>query len=439
MKTSVLEFKLLDDTFCFNTKHIEYVFELEEYKTIKSLHASVIGMTKYNYDVMLLIDTAKLYSDENLDFSTEKSVVVIKDFDGMFYGMVVDEITKLEEIESVNLSVELNTQDMVINHYKDEDHDDIVSEIDPFPLFKKYDIPAMSSVKKEDYLYELNKKNDNSLSYLLFTINNNSYAIESKYVKEVVEQDTKVFNLELNTKNIKGAIAVRDEIITLLEIEKSENVNDIVIVEIEDKKFGIGVDEVYDIENFSINNLENIESSMVSAFYNYNGKVVAILNPSIYEMGSNNNKINSLDIDSDVNKKIDYLIFLMDNQKYSINMSNVRQVVETNSLNKTQSSSIVSSKNSEFISTWNNRAVNIVRIDHELCLSCKKVDSLSIFIEYDNHTVAFMVHDIDNIVYLSESDITQSCSKEDNIIDGAIIYNDEVIPKLNIKYLIAMG
>jgi len=442
MRTSVLEFKLLEDTFCFNTKDIEYVFELEEYKNVNGFHKSIVGITKYNNDVMLLIDTAKLYSDKELDFNTEKSVVVVRDEKNMHYGMIVDEITKLEEIESVKLSVDLNTEDMVVNHYKDKEDDEIVTEIYPIPLFKKYDIPAMAALTIKQIQDSESKEFEDINSYLLFKINSNSYAIDSKYVKEVLEKESKIFKLKDTTSNIKGALAIRDEIISILEIEKSESTSDILVINIKNKKFGIEVDEVYDIENFQTSKIEKVDEDglSVSAFYNHNGDVIAIINPDFYvsniKLGSeDNNNIQT----SKLNNKVDYLIFLMDAQKYSIDMSYVRQVVETESLSKTQSSSIVSSTNTEFMSTWNSKAVNILRLDKELNLSCKKHDSQSIFIEYNNHIVAFMVHDIENIVYLNDEDITQTSSQNDNIIDGAIIYKNEVIVKLNVCYISSMG
>jgi chemotaxis signal transduction protein len=180
MKTSVLEFKLFEDVFCFNTQDVEYVFELEEYEKLKGFHSSVIGITKYNNDVMLLIDTAKLYSDRFLDLETQKSVVVIRDEENKHYGMIVDEITKLEEIERVKLSVDLSTEDMVINHYKDKEADEIVTEIYPHPLFKKYDIPAMAVLAEKQLKESAVKSIQNTQSYLLFTINEQNYTFQTK-------------------------------------------------------------------------------------------------------------------------------------------------------------------------------------------------------------------------------------------------------------------
>jgi len=443
MKTSVLEFKLLENIFCFNTKNVEYVFDLEEYESVQGFHQSVIGITKYNSDIMLLIDTAKLYSDKSLDMSEPKSVVVIKDEQHRHYGMLVDEITKLEEIEKVKLSVDLNTEDMVVNHFKDCDDEEIVSEVHPLPLFKKYNIPAMASEIMEERIQKEESLQEFQENYLLFKVKDHSYAIASKYVKEVLEKDTEFFELERTSSSIKGAMAVRDEVIPIAELESSEMSSDVLVLEIAGRKLGMIVDEVYDIENFISQNIEMIERNEigVSGFYNHKGHVIAIIDPLVYFENSREDKKKLQESKEKVpqTQKFDYLLFLIDDKKFSVDMSCVRQVVETDSLQKTQSSSIVLSDNVEFITTWNHRAVNIIRLDLELGLECKKEESQSIFIEYEGHTVAFMVHDIDNIVYINKEDITNSSLDQSTLINGAILYEGEVIVKLNEHYISTLG
>ena len=440
MKTSVLEFTLLGDRFCFNTQNVEYVFELESYQKVSSYHESVIGITKYNSDVMLLIDTAKLYSQKTLDLQLQKSVIVIKDENNMLYGMLVDSIIKLEEIEGVKLSVDLNSDDMVINHYKDADA--IVSEIHPLPLFKKYDIPAMAShtltqVKKHSPEFTTQLQ-----SYLLFRVNNHSYGIASHYVKEVVEKSTNIFEIEENT--IKGAMPLREEVISIVEVESSQNSSDIVVVQLQEEKIGIEVDEVYDIEYFRSSEIKNLPQNTkgIGAFYNHNGDVIAIVEPHFYMQHLQQDEPQQHKESSKEQtqtKKYDYLLFYIDEKKFAINMNAVRQVVETDTLQKTQSASIVANNYVAFISTWNHKAINILSIEKELDLTEKTEETQSIFIEYDGHIVAFMVHEIDNIVYLNKEQITTSVSQKTDLIDGAIIYNDEVIVKLNEKYIVSLG
>jgi len=442
MKASVLEFKLFEDVFCFNTEHIEYVFELESFNEVKGFYDAVVGVTRYNSDIMLLIDTAKLYSNKGLDFDKELSVIVIRDEKGMLYGMIVDEIIKLEELESVSASVNLNSDEMVINHYKDREADDIVNEIHPLPLLKKYAVPSMAKLilksVDEDSQITLEAKTN----YLLFKIAQSAYAIDSSYVKEVLENDLELFTLNDETQHIKGAIAVRDEVIPLVKLKESSSSNDIVVIENSGKKMAIEVDEVYDIENFSDAKVELLAESIsaVSGFYNHNGDVVAIIDPHFYIKETKESLNESrVEQNSGVNEKLDYLIFMLDGKKYAIDMKCVRQVLETDSLTKTQSSSMVLSRDIAFIATWNRHAVNILKLDSLLDLEEENNNSQTIIIESNGHLVAFMVQDIDNIVYLDRDDVSCVAGEQQSLIKGAIIYNSEVIVTLNEAFLATLG
>ena len=437
MSTSVIEFELLGERYCFNTQHVAYVFELEEHNSIGGFYEAVIGVTKYNNDLMLLIDTAKLYSDKSLDMAQEKSVIVIYDKDERYYyGMLVDSIIKLEEVEEANPSVDLSTKDLVINHYKDAEEDIIVNEIYPLPLLKKHHIPSMASLHSQsNSLYEVEKQRTNH--YLIVRVKEHLYAIASKYVKEVLENEFEMFEIKESIKNIKGAIALRDEIIQVADFEDADK-HDIVILEHNGSKVAIEVDEVYDIEDFQADKIEylNETATNIEAFYNYKEKALAILNPLFYinEKNQSQHHEDAMEPElSDVHQE--YLIFYIDNKKYSISMKHVRQVVESETLAKTHSSAIAANEYIEFLATWNHQAVSVIKLDTFLGIQTHLDMAQIIFVEYDKKTVAFLVDDIDNIVYLDNKSVSEIESQKDDIISGAIIYEDEVIVKFNEKFL----
>ncbi len=438
MSTAVIEFKLLEERYCFNTVDVAYVFELEEYNKVNSFHDAVIGITKYNRDVMLLIDTAKLYSGKSLNMTKEKSVIVIHDKDeSRYYGMLVDEIIKLEEVEKANPSVNLSTKDMIINHYKDENENIIVNEIYPLPLLQKYNIPAMTSRHfNEDKEKEIQSRHTNH--YLIVRIGKCLYALASKYVKEVLENEFEIFNIKNNIADIKGAIALRNEIVQVVDFEDPSR-HDIVIVEYDGTKIAFEVDEVYDIEDFQTDKIEylNDASINIEALYSHNEKVIAILNPLYYFNKKSKKDKNKEEI---IQQKVsgdnrEYLIFYFANKKYSIGMEHVRQVIESETLAKTHSSAIAANDYVEFIATWNHQAVSVIKLDSFLGVTTRADETQIVFIQSNKKIVAFLVDDIDNIVYLDKSAISEIKSQESDIVSGAIVYNDEIIVKLNEKFL----
>ena len=436
MKASVLEFRLGEEIFCFNTKDIAYVFELEEFTPLDGMNPAVLGVVRYNQDVMPLVDTLYLYSQKHLDVTDEKSVVVIKDDEKNIYGMLVDEILKIEELDVVHPTVDMNSEDMVINHYKDKDK--IVNEIYPLLLLKKQHIVAMQ--QDESSLSVEHEQKQRYKEYLLFVIAKHYYALESKYVKEVVESKNDVFELVTQAGELQGAIAVRDEVISIAKLGDSKEFDSVVIMESDCKKVAILVDEVFDIESFDTLKIERLEdkSVAINAFYNFKNSVVAIINPEYFVQHIEAKDEAQLDEDHNASLREEFLTFRIKNKRFAIDMKSVRQVVETEMLSKTESSSIIANSHIKFITTWNKMAISVADISHLVGVEEFDVEnSQTLFIQNEDHHLAFLVDEVEDIVYLSDHEVKKA-SQNDSIIGGAVLVDDDVLVKINEHFLVSM-
>ena len=438
MGISVLEFKLHNELFCLNTDYIDYVFELDSFSELNTFCECVVGITKYNDDVMLLIDTANLYTDKNLDFSTPKSVIVIKDEDKKHYGLVVDEIIKIEDVEVALTGIKMSSKQSTINHYKAKDV--IMNEINPFGLLKSKNIPSMSKVKSKTSLYEDLLSKERSDDYLLFKISDKNYALKGLHVKEVIQNDNSIFELKDKQNHIKGAMAIRDEIVKIVKIEEATNSEDIIIVEDKEAKFGIEVDEIIDIKSFDVSKFEKVkDAGFISSFYNYNGEVVAIVKPSFFTTKSQvSYKDSSNETVKEKSEKISYLVFEIENKNFCIEMDCVRKVAQSDDLHKTNSSAFSTSDSVDFITSWDNKAISVMNLDKFLNVTSKKEDSQVIFVEVENKLNAFIVDDIKDIIIIDKNDINVS---NDNgaLIKGAVIFKNKALAVLNEKILITLG
>ncbi len=436
MKSSVVEFKLFDEHYCFNADIVEYIFDLEEYNRLNSIYPSVIGLVKHNFDVMLLIDTAKLYSNKELDFNKEKSVIVIKDEEGHKYAMVVDEVVKLDEYEMVVPSVELSSEEVIIRHYKDSNR--IINEIYPINLIKKAKIAPFSPLDINE-TQKSKKDFKNVKNLLLFEIDKTLYAIETKFVKEVLQKSTKEFELSSQSK-IRATIPIRDRIVAIASLKKpTSSETDLIITKINKELVAFEADCVYDIEQVKIDRItQDSEQNEIFGFYNYKSKVVAIINVEFYFKKRQNEQEAKVEKNEDSLNKLEYLLFKVGGKKFCISMKYVRQVVDSESLNKTDSSSIIKNPNVSFIATWNHQAIEVLDLKNILNISSSRSDFETIFIEIDKNCIGFMVDEIENIAYLEKNQVSIA-NDDKNIIGGAIIYKDEPILSLNEKFLINLG
>ena len=436
MTTSVVEFRLFDEIYCFNTDHVKYVYELDTYGSVHGIHEAVIGIGKYNKDTMLLIDTAKLYSNRSLDMQKEKSVIVVPDENGMLYGMLVDEIVKLEEVEVVEASLDLNNKEMVVNHFKE--NDTLVNEICPIPLLKKYHIPAITS--RDTYSSEHSLQDRSSRrNYLLFRVGEVLYAIASFHVREVLENEFDRFALPKESNSFyQGAIALRDEVVTLVNFGAKER-RDLIVIESDRQKVAFEVDEVCDIEDFLIEKIEPLSENDqgIEAFYNRDGTIVAIIQASFYCKKKTDEKLKQAKRKESLalQTKDEYLIFYIAQERFAISMQYVRQVLESETIAKADPSAIGAEENVAFLGTWNHNAVQVFKLDNYLNNHVNQEENEIVFCEVNGKPVAFLVDSIDNIIDVDKNQVSQM--NEQGIFSGAVVYEDEMIVAINPKFLIS--
>ncbi|NPA65921.1 MAG: hypothetical protein GXO11_03465 [Epsilonproteobacteria bacterium] len=434
---SVLEFCLDQDIYCFNTKHIQYVFDLDRYESITGIDESVIGIVRYNDDMMLLIDTLYLYTTEKkLDLSTQKSVVVIQDEDGSLYGMLVDEIIKIEDVEVAQVSLNLSSEEIIINHYKENDK--LINEIVPLPLLHVKKIPAFSN-NVESFL---NVENNDKEDFLLFKIQEKIFAIEALHVKEVILKEGKIFQLDIQSKQSRfnGALSIRDEVIRVANMELESQKEDVIVIEYKGDKFCIDVDEVLDIEEFDYHKIEPLlsQSNYIKAFYNFHSKVVGIVDVEYFSMKKDDRKKQKEQYKEQKSKKKEgFLIFEIGQKRFALDIEYVRQVIYTQDISKTKSSLIGLNSLTAFIATWNHYAVDVIKLDNIFDIKTVDTDSQVVIIGDDTHLKGILVDNVEEILYIQKDHI--SIAQSEKIIDGAILDGDKVIPKINPQKVIELS
>lgn len=132
---------------------------------------------------------------------------------------------------------------------------------------------------------------DNENKVLIFCLSDEKYATNIKeverilgYVEPTVLPETPNF--------VKGVIDYEDSILPIISLSKKfklgeENINEntkIIVVKRQEKKFGVIVDNVYEVSDIDENKIEktpeitnSIERKYISGLINLNGQIVILL------------------------------------------------------------------------------------------------------------------------------------------------------------------
>lgn len=437
-REAILEFRLNEDLYCFNTKIVKYVFDLEEFEEFEGLDKAVIGLVRYENDAMLLIDTLFLYTGEkHISLEGSKSVVVIEDGEEALYGMLVDEIIKIEDVEPAPSTVDLSSDEMPIHHYKERDK--LINEVVPVALLHAKKIPSlkkMSTIVQDSEDEEFQNKNE----FLLFEIDSKLFALDTAFVKEVVDRENDFFELEAKSRRFRAAVAIRENVYKVAHLKpNAQNGNELVVVQKKKEHFCIAADHVFGIEFFETKKIEPLEDTYedLKGFYNKNGQIVAIINENFFIEPHEDQK----SIDTEKESKIDknrsvrkgFLIFKLGEKDFALDMRFVRQVVEEEDIPHTGSVSISSMEESHvaYISEWNHHGVEVISLASMLGIDDSNTTSKEvIMLEIDEKFNGILVDKVDDIYYAKQQDIAFSDDKE-VVINGALFKERNLIAILN--------
>ena len=436
-KASVLEFLLGEELFCFSTSIVEFVFELEEFEVLDGVSPYILGIAKHDDEAVLLVDTLSLYEkDKKLDMQTPKSVVVVQDEEGATYGMVVDAIVQIGEVEVAPTSIDLNSEDLIINHYKQQDK--IINEIVPLPLLKSHQIPSLyrqiSSAQQESSSVATQE-------YLLFKIANELYALQTHYVEEVVEKEGEMFVLQKLNSLFQGALAVRDNVVRIADLQhNNQQESELVVVEHNENRFGVLASEVLGIESFVVHKIEHLEEDgKIAGFYNLDGDVVALVNTTYFLAGEEEQHKEQQGLEQQISSdaKEEYLLFAINDKDFAIDMKHIRQVVQVEDIATTKSSALGVSESVEFIAQWNNHAIDVIKLDRHLGITTQKNAEI-IMLQCEGKMSGVLVDEIDDICYVDAKDVMKN-KEQNSLIGGALLQDGKVIPTLNPKQILQVA
>ncbi|HSA07158.1 MAG TPA: chemotaxis protein CheW [Candidatus Gastranaerophilales bacterium] len=281
-----LIFTLLEKTYAIPAEKVVEIVQLPALTIVEKFPDYMVGLLNLRGQIISVIDPGKLLGIEQKTYTTDHQILIVNCNDQTI-GVVVHSVNDVVQLDRNRLEpLPYKPKEKIISGiYKHEDKliaffdigavldhvakfQDQLSEIKDAPdvinnFFPSDENSRIKFLKRAEKLQKEIRSLTEGLNYqenyfISFCLNNETYCINLKYVKEITK--LKLVNLApvpCVPEFILGVINLRGEFITLVDIKhflsiSKSSLSDrtkIIVLKIFDIQLGILVDDVFDIEN----------------------------------------------------------------------------------------------------------------------------------------------------------------------------------------------
>ena len=306
-------FNINDTLYAINIKNIVEVINIPEIEIPEKTPKGIIGMFNYNGAMIKVVDICPLLGFKTPQFSINNQII-IANVSGECFAIYSEKIENITQFELNNIQkLPYDTDCSILQEvYKSDknsvniinieilnkilsENKKITSEINYKQLFpsdeKSKQILQIRAnqqkITQDVFSFPVNLKTMNQ--YILFTLDNQNYYLDLKYVKEFVSiRRLNITKLPYTQDFIKGLINVKGEFLIVINLQLFLNNNSttstegtkLIIAEGKNYNLAFLVDDIKYIRN-----LKNIPSSQlnnekgyISSEFMEEGKLYSILN-----------------------------------------------------------------------------------------------------------------------------------------------------------------
>ncbi len=291
-----LYFTLSENKYAVPLKNVVEVMKLPALDYPQRLPNNIIGVLKFNNININILDI-RFYLDVPVTkYSVNNKLIVVKTDESIF-GIIADNIENILDFENSKIErlpfvsdnriidalyhIEEQTVS-ILNMYALEQvlrkNSESKSGVDIKSLFPTDETSIEIFNSRAKYLIT---KLNNSVAqtafvndkFVTFALNETSYCINLKYVKEVTNR-TNIIQLPCAPDYIEGLMTVRGDFITVINFKKFLNLSNteysqkpkVIIIDSEQYKIGFLVDEIFEIADIPEELIENRKTSIDDSF-----------------------------------------------------------------------------------------------------------------------------------------------------------------------------
>jgi len=441
MLENILKVVIEDEIYGFNSEEVKFILTIPAITHVPLSDKSVLGVSVINGQVISVIDLGVVLRDKKTNINSEKAKLIVFRNE----AFVVDEVLDIVEVDKENL--EIVDEDFIYGFYKDKDY--LVQLLNTKNILKNLKIdtfePVVIDIVEENINNNKNINND-YIRALFFKVEDEKFAINIESLRELIFVPEITF---VANNDVLGVITLRDEVITLLDMnkflgfksKKPDEKSRVLIAFYENKAIGFLVDEVEEVKNVYLNKLEEadaLSNEMIESIYKDENEVVSIISIDeirklVREHSIENKKEEKEEVVEESMREV--TVFKIDNEEYAFDIEEVQEIIRYDTITPIPDAP----QYVEGVLNLRGAVIPIISLPKRLGYECNITDKTKIIVcSIDNENIGFIVDDVNEILFVEDKYISKATNDE-SVFDEIINLDDgkRVILKIKVKNLIS--
>ncbi len=436
------------ESFGISTEDISQIFRVPSIMQLPIKPYEVRGLSTVGGNIANVLDLNMLLQMPQVDITSDKSRLLTLTNDKSTNALLVSEVYNTVEINKSKIEYINRVDDSVAAIYKHENFIIQILSLDSlFDKVKRVDIESKivnnGKVKSDIVIQE------NSKRFLIFKMENEKFALELDYLREIILADINFTEISASADEIVGLIALRDDLITVIDLrlyykfnQKVSDKNRILIAMIDNKTIGLLVDEILDIRDFINDDIDymkdELEKNKIAGVLHDDNSLISFLDDKVLKIILDENEAYVDSNDAATNAQTndenfcEFILFKLQGKEYSFEVDIVAEIIDfEKSTDVAYANDCVSG-----IINIRGQIVPIVSIENILNINIDFNDDSKIIVcNIDNTKVGFVVDNVSDILSISNEKII---SQDDNYLTDVLHLDNgkRLVLKMDIQKII---
>ncbi|MFA6195679.1 MAG: chemotaxis protein CheW [Sulfurimonas sp.] len=420
----ILIIKNSHESYGISTRDINQISRVPMLMPLPLRPEGVRGLCAVSGNIVCMIDMNLLLDMNEVDYKADKSRLL--SLNGAFASnaLLVSEVYNTVEIEEKNIEYINNENDPIIAIYKyKESLVQIISLDILISRIQKVKIQAKDIKNKNAKVEKI--KEENADKFLIFSLENEKFALNIEYLREIVLADIKITEIAGSASDVLGLITLREELLLVVDLRtyygfktKNSYKNRILVASCDDKKIGLLVDEIIDIKSYVSKDVEymseNFQSDKIAGVIHDKESLISFFDKDVLErlFGENEAFIDSkstnlLSYETQENVT-EVIVFKLAGKEYAFNIESVAEIIDiVNSTKVAFTNEII-----DGIINIRGQVITIVSLFKKLNIQTKiNEDSKIIICNIKNTRIGFIVDSVSDILNIKADEIREQENK----------------------------